>query len=93
MTVNAGLIIGALFVPGLWSVVEYLFPLAMIAFLAIGIWAIRLSARLYSRAMSGQVNIGGTVSFAQVLPALGLRWFQSGWQRQRPCHIHLRSWA
>lgn len=69
MTVNAGLIIGALFVPGSWSVVEYLFPLAMIAFLAIGIWAIRLSARLYSRAMSGQVNIGGTASFAQVLPA------------------------
>lgn len=69
MTVNAGLIIGALFVPGLWSVVEYLFPLAMIAFLAIGIWAIRLYARLYSHAMSGQVNIGGTASFAQVLPA------------------------
>jgi hypothetical protein len=69
MTVNAGFIVGALFVPNLWSVVEYLFPLAMIAFLAIGVWSIRLYARLYSHAMSGHINIGGTPSFAQVLPA------------------------
>ena len=40
MAVNGGFIIGLVFVPGLWSVVEYLFPLAMVAFLAIGVLAL-----------------------------------------------------
>ena len=30
MTVNVGFILGLVFVPGLWNVVEYLFPLAML---------------------------------------------------------------
>ena len=32
MTVNGGFIAGALFVPGLWAVVEYLFPVAILTF-------------------------------------------------------------
>jgi hypothetical protein len=42
MSINGMFIVGLVFVPGLWSVVEYLFPLAMVAFLALGIWALRL---------------------------------------------------
>jgi hypothetical protein len=34
MTVNVCFILAMVFVPGLWSVVEYLFPLAILAFLA-----------------------------------------------------------
>lgn len=37
MTVNVGFILGSLFVPNLWTITEYLFPFAMLAFLAIGI--------------------------------------------------------
>lgn len=69
MTVNAALIVGALFVPKLWSIVEYLFPLAMVAFFALGVWAVRLYARTFHQATQGQVNLGGAASFAQVLPA------------------------
>lgn len=42
MSVNVCFVLGALFVPGLWSIVEWLFPGAMLAFLAIGIHALRV---------------------------------------------------
>lgn len=49
MTVNVCFALGALWVPGLWSVVEYLFPLALLAFALIGLWALRLYGRYLSR--------------------------------------------
>lgn len=42
MSINVGFILGAVFVPGLWSVVEYLFPLALLAFFAVGVYAMHL---------------------------------------------------
>ncbi len=44
MTVNVGFLLGLTFVPGLWSIVEYLFPAATAAFLMIGILAFRMIA-------------------------------------------------
>ncbi len=49
MTVNVCFATGALLVPGLWSIVEWLFPLALLAFAAIGIWALNLYGRYMSR--------------------------------------------
>lgn len=49
MSVNVGFILGALFIPNLWSVVEYLFPLAQVAFGVIGIYAILIFTRYFSR--------------------------------------------
>lgn len=69
MAINVGFIGGALFVPKLWTVVEVLFPFAMVAFLALGIWALALYARVFRQATSGAFDLGGTASFAQVLPA------------------------
>ena len=37
MTVNALFIVGLVFVPGLWNIIEYLFPLALVAFGALGV--------------------------------------------------------
>ena len=42
MTVNVCFVLGALFVPGLWSIVEYLFPGAIIAFLVVGYYAMKI---------------------------------------------------
>jgi len=42
MTINVCFVLGAILVPGLWSVVEYLFPFALAGFLAVGIYAMRL---------------------------------------------------
>ncbi len=49
MTVNVCFALGALFVPGLWSLVEYLFPLALLAFLAIAWSALRIYGRYLGR--------------------------------------------
>lgn len=49
MTVNVCFALGALLVPGLWSMVEYLFPLALLAFAGIGVWALRIYGRYISR--------------------------------------------
>jgi hypothetical protein len=39
MTINVLFILGAVLVPGLWGVVEYLFPGALLGFLVVGIYA------------------------------------------------------
>jgi hypothetical protein len=70
MTVNVSFILGMVFVPGLWSVVEYLFPLAMLAFLAIGVLAFRIMAGFLGRVLvTGGFNCAANNSFGQVLPA------------------------
>ncbi len=42
MTINVCFVLGATFVPKLWTVVEYLFPFALAGFFAVGIYAMRL---------------------------------------------------
>ncbi len=49
MSVNVAFVLGALFVPGLWNIVEWLFPFAIATFLAIGIYALRILGRYFTR--------------------------------------------
>jgi hypothetical protein len=49
MTVNVLFVNGSLLVPGIWEVIEYLFPLAMLAFVAIGIYAMRILGDYFVR--------------------------------------------
>lgn len=49
MSINVLFVVGAIFVPGLWDVVEYLFPVALIGFLAVGAYALRLYGRYITR--------------------------------------------
>lgn len=74
MTVNAGFILGLVFVPGLWSVVEYLFPLAMIAFALIAYIAFSRIGSFLGRVLSdgGVFDVTANNSFAQLLPAFAL---------------------
>jgi hypothetical protein len=74
MTVNAGFILGLVFVPGLWNVVEYLFPLAMIAFAFIAYLAFRRIGDFLGRVLSGGgvFDMTANNSFAQLLPAFAL---------------------
>lgn len=74
MTINVLFIVGLVFVPGLWSIVEYLFPAALIAFLAVGIWAFWLIGRFLGRVLStgGAFELSQHNSFAQLLPAFAL---------------------
>lgn len=73
MAINVGFILGLVFVPGLWSVVEYLFPLAMLAFVAVGLYAFRLLSRFLGRVLTGGgFDPQANNSFAQMLPAFAL---------------------
>ena len=49
MTINVAFVLGALFVPGLWDFVEYLFPFALLGFLAVGIYALRIFIDYFTR--------------------------------------------
>ncbi|MFN3291975.1 MAG: TsoY family (seleno)protein [Gemmobacter sp.] len=73
MTINVGFILGLVFVPGLWSVVEYLFPLAIAAFLAAGVLGLKQLGRFFGRVLGkGGFNCAANNSFGQVLPAFAL---------------------
>lgn len=70
MTINVLFMVGLVFVPGLWSVVEYLFPLAILAFLAVGVLAFRNLGQFLSRVLvEGGFDRANNNSFAQLLPA------------------------
>lgn len=49
MTINVCFILGAVFIPGLWGVVEYLFPFALIGFVVIGFFALKIFFEYFSR--------------------------------------------
>lgn len=74
MSVNGLFIAGLVFVPGLWTVVEYLFPLAMIAFAVIGWIALSIIGDFLGRVLSkgGVFDVTAHNSFAQLLPSFAL---------------------
>ena len=74
MTINALFIVGMAFVPKLWTIVEYLFPMAMIAFGIVGIWALRLIGDFLGRVLAkgGLFDVTAHNSFAQLLPAFAI---------------------
>ncbi|OQX13612.1 MAG: hypothetical protein BWK73_11685 [Thiothrix lacustris] len=68
MTINVGFILGALFVPGLWSVVEYLFPLAIMAFGITGWFAARIFIDFMSRVLvTGHFDCSRNNNLSQML--------------------------
>jgi hypothetical protein len=70
MSVNGLFIAGLVFVPGLWNVIEYLFPLAIVAFLGISVLAFRIYGTFLGRVLTeGGFNCAANNSFGQMLPA------------------------
>jgi len=68
MSVNVAFILGALFVPGLWTIVEYMFPLALLAFAAIGVYALRIFGDFFGRILtSGGFDCSKNNSLSQML--------------------------
>lgn len=73
MAINVGFVLGMVFVPGLWNVVEYLFPAALAAFAAVGVLALKqLGAYLGRITRKGGFDWAANGSFAQVQPAFAL---------------------
>jgi len=74
MSINGLFIVGLVFVPNLWSVVEFLFPLAMVAFALNTLWALKLISDFLGRIMKDPQGFKADAnnSFAQALPAFAL---------------------
>ena len=71
MTVNTLFIIGAVFVPGLWQIVQYIFPLSLVAFLLTGFYALKLFGDYYTRLIiHGGFDFKGNNSMAQMTAIL-----------------------
>ncbi|MGB1227524.1 MAG: TsoY family (seleno)protein, partial [Poseidonibacter sp.] len=49
MTINVCFVLGAVFVPGLWGIVEYLFPFALIGFAISAFFALKIFFNYFSR--------------------------------------------
>ncbi|PID98415.1 MAG: hypothetical protein CSA83_01390 [Actinomycetales bacterium] len=83
MTVNVAFIAGALSVPGLWDIKEYLFPIALLANMAIGGLALHLFGRYLTRILtSGSFNVDDTNHFSQVLPSFAFTMVAVGFSAQ-----------
>jgi hypothetical protein len=68
MSINVLFILGALFVPHLWNYVERLFPIALLAFLAVGIYATLIFITFFSRVIAfGQFDCEKNNSLSQML--------------------------
>ncbi|MDO8882363.1 hypothetical protein [Pseudotabrizicola sp.] len=73
MTVNVSFSAGLAFVPGLWSVVEYLFPLALMAFAALAVMTLQMmGAHIARLSVAGTFDMTKAGSFLQVQPAFAL---------------------
>jgi len=60
MTVNACFVLGATFVPSLWSIVEFMFPFALVAFGITGYYSIKIFVVYFSR-----ILINGDFDFSK----------------------------
>ena len=70
MAINGGFVAGLVFVPQLRSVVEYLFPLAIVAFIAVGWYAFSIMGDFFGRVfVKGGFDCSKNNSFAQLLPS------------------------
>jgi len=70
MSLNAGFIIAIVFVPGLWKIIEYIFPLSIFIFVLLGIWASRIYLCFFSHVLQhGSFDNTINNSLAQLLPS------------------------
>jgi len=73
MSVNVAFILGAVFVPNLWSVVEYLFPAAIATFLAIGIYSLKILSDYFTRIfIKGDFKFSENNNFTQMIAIFAL---------------------
>lgn len=71
MSVNVLFVLGAVFAPGLWTIVEYLFPLALTAQFTIGALALRIFLGFFGRVLAtGSFDCARNNSLSQLQAAM-----------------------
>lgn len=73
MSINVMFILGAVFIPGLWNYVEYLFPFAIAAFFAVGMYALKILGEYFARLfISGDFEFVENNNLTQMLAIFAL---------------------
>ncbi len=73
MSINVVFVLGALLVSNLWSVVEYLFPVAILAFLAVGLMALNTLGDYLTRIMArGDFDFSANNNLGQLIAIFAL---------------------
>jgi uncharacterized membrane protein len=68
MSINVGFILGGVFVPGLWNIVEYLFPFALLGFAAVGGYGLWIFLEYFvSHLVDGSFDCTGNNSLSQMI--------------------------
>jgi len=68
MTINVMFILGAVFIPSLWGAIEYLFPIALVAFLVVGIYALKIFSEYFIPFfINGNIQWEENNNFSQLL--------------------------
>ena len=70
MTINVCFVLGVALVPNLWSVVEYMFPFAILGFLAVGLYGLKIYGDFLARViLKGGFEFEKNSNFTQMIAA------------------------
>ena len=73
MTINVCFVLGAVFVPGLWGIVEFLFPFALIGFIVVGYFALKIFFEYFSRLLiKGDFDFSKNNNLSQMISIFAL---------------------
>src|SRR5574344_2716626 len=73
MTINVCFVLGAVFIPGLWGVVEYLFPFALIGFITTGYFSLKIFFEYFSRLLiKGDFDFSKNNNLSQMISIFAL---------------------
>ncbi len=68
MSINVCFVLGAVFVPGLWDIVEYLFPFALLGFLITGFYALKIFFNYFARLLvTGDFDFTSNNNLSQMI--------------------------
>ena len=68
MTINVCFVLGAVFVPGLWSIIEYLFPGALLGFAITGYYALKIFTEYFTRIIAkGDLDCTANNNLSQMI--------------------------
>ena len=73
MTINVCFVLGAVFVPGLWGIVEFLFPFALLGFIVVGYFALKIFFEYFSRLLiKGDFDFSKNNNLSQMISIFAL---------------------
>ncbi len=73
MTINVCFVLGAVFIPNLWSIVEFMFPFALLGFATTGYFALKIVFDYFSRILtSGDFDFSKNNNLSQMISIFAL---------------------